>query len=42
LADVIDLAYERKDRTGDFRERDQRSIDHGAAGHHAVMDHKLP
>jgi hypothetical protein len=42
LADVVDLADERKDRTGDFRERDQRAIDDGATGHHAVMDHELP
>lgn len=42
LADVVDLADERKDRTGDFREGDQGVIDHGAAGHHAVMDHELP
>jgi len=42
LADVIDLADEREDRTGDFRERDQRVIDHDAAGHHAVMDYELP
>jgi len=42
LADVVDLADECNYGTGDFRERDQRAIDHGAAGHHAVMDHELP